>query len=126
MLDAAVIMMQQYNTTATLSSRMTQGVQSQESDNSQPQTNTAASSSNHSSKTLPTDLSSLYEAPKTVKKLSTATTSEVDSKNTTVDPTSNLHTSTSTESIEEVSDVCTSEEELRRRRLQRFQLHNEH
>lgn len=117
--------MQQYNTTATFSSRTTQGVQSQVSDNSQRQSNIAPSN-NHSSEDLPTDLSSLYESPKTVKNLSTATTSEADSKSTTVDPTSKPHASTSTEPSEDLSEICTSEEELRKRRLQKFQLQNEH
>uniref|UniRef100_V5I8N2 RING-type E3 ubiquitin transferase n=1 Tax=Anoplophora glabripennis TaxID=217634 RepID=V5I8N2_ANOGL len=50
LLDAAVIMMQQYNTTATLSARVPQGVPPQAPETNQPQTNNATSTSNHNSK----------------------------------------------------------------------------
>lgn len=116
--------MQQYNTTATLSARAPQGVQSQPPDTNQAQTNSATSTSNHNSKTVATDLpASLYESPKTTKDSSLETASEVDSKSPEVDATSKP--CTSSEPSVDTNDI-TPEEEVRRRRLQRFQLQNEH
>ncbi|XP_023311109.1 E3 ubiquitin-protein ligase synoviolin A [Anoplophora glabripennis] len=124
LLDAAVIMMQQYNTTATLSARVPQGVPPQAPETNQPQTNNATSASNHNSKTVSTDLpASLYESPKETKNSSVATTSDGDSKSSTVDPSSKP--CTSSEPSVDTNEV-TPEEEVRRRRLQRFQLQNEH
>lgn len=129
LLDAAVIMMQQYNTTATLSSRVPQyGTQAPASDVNQSQTNATANTSNHNSSTIPKNISptSTYSESK-VTNLPTTTTGEENSESAasaTVDSTSKP--SSSTETSSSTNEVCTSEEEVRRRRLQRFQLQNEH
>ncbi|KAJ8970065.1 hypothetical protein NQ314_001417 [Rhamnusium bicolor] len=117
LLDAAVVMMQQYNTTAAFSTQIPQA--SFQPNISQVNVSQTNNNSENSTKDHTENASQL---PK-IAKITPTTTTQVNSvteKETVIPSTSKP--STSKEPSSETSEVCTSsDEELRRRRLERFQ-----